>query len=72
MAQATKKLDLNVCTVEDLQRVEGIDRKTAQAIVDRRLQTSGFRGWDDLRDIPGVGNNVMQKLRNNVTLGKNR
>ncbi len=33
---------------------------------------SGFDSWEDLRDIPGVGNNVMQKLRNQSTLGKAR
>lgn len=72
MAQAGKKLDLNSCSVDDIANVEGMNRKTAQQIIDHRDRMNGFSDWDDVRQIPGVGNNLMQKLRNASTLGKDR
>lgn len=69
MAQQ-KKCDLNNCTIEELANVEGMNRKTAQQIIDHRDQRNGFDDWEDLREISGVGHNVLQKLRNNAIIGR--
>ena len=58
-----QKLDLNTATAEDLARVSGVGARLAQQIVEARERLGGFRSWDDVDALPGVGARRMDSLR---------
>ena len=62
------KLDLNRATLEDLAALPGIGPERAARIVRRRQQRGPYRSVDDLRDVPGVGEATVNRLRPLVTM----
>lgn len=70
MAETGRKIDLNACTVEDLDRFEFVDRKLAKDIIDHRNRLNGFETWEDLRKVPGVNKSTIDRLQNVARLGK--
>ncbi len=50
-----QKLDLNRASAEDLARVPGVGEELARVIVAARERDGGFRSWDEVDDVPGVG-----------------
>lgn len=65
-----KKVDLNTATEEDLQALPGIGVKTARAIVDHRKAIGGFKSFEQLQRVRGVGDKVYKCLKDIVTIGK--
>ncbi|XP_064608002.1 F-box/WD repeat-containing protein 7-like isoform X2 [Liolophura sinensis] len=63
---AQKKVDINFAGVEDLERLAGIGRAKAEAIIDTRKRLGGFGGIPDLRKVPGIGQSVLDQ--NKATL----
>lgn len=55
--------NLNNASVQDLEHIEGIGRRRAEDIVHYRDRNGGFKGWDDLRDIPGFDNELVNVLK---------
>jgi competence protein ComEA len=49
------KLDLNRLTVAELTLVPGIGDELARAIVAKRERLGGFRSWDEVDGVRGVG-----------------
>lgn len=54
--------DLNTATAEELMRVPGIGETLAAAIVQHREQLGGFRRRDELKEISGIGDGLMQAV----------
>ncbi|MDK2862157.1 MAG: competence protein ComEA [Thermodesulfobacterium sp.] len=65
-----KKLDINQATVEDLEKLPGIGKKTAQAIVDYREKNGPFKSWEDVEKVKGIGPKKLQLLKPYLTLGE--
>ncbi|WP_211211302.1 DUF655 domain-containing protein [Thermodesulfobacterium hveragerdense] len=63
-----KKLDINQATVEDLEKLPGIGKKTAQAIVDYREKNGPFKSLEDLEKVKGIGLKKLQSLKPYLTL----
>jgi competence protein ComEA len=57
------KLDLNLASAEELQRLPGIGPVLAQRVVDLRNAHGKFRTVEDLRDVKGIGKKRMEQLR---------
>jgi comEA protein len=68
-AAATGVVDLNSATIEQLVTLPGIGRTKAQAIIDRRDASGGFRSVDELRQVKGIGAKTLDKLRPHVSVG---
>ncbi len=49
------KLDLNQVTVEELRLLSGIGPSLASALVKARAERNGFRSWDEVDAVTGVG-----------------
>jgi len=64
----TGVVNINTATLEQLQLLPGIGPKTAQAIIDYRQANGDFKSPDDLIKVKGVGQKLMEKLRENVTI----
>ncbi|HWO61993.1 MAG TPA: ComEA family DNA-binding protein [Umezawaea sp.] len=63
-----EKLDINTATKEQLDSLPGVGPVTAQRILDRRTKRGPFTSLDQLREIDGIGDNRLVKLRELVRL----
>ena len=59
-APASRIVDLNSADVKEIANVPGVGPRIADAIVARRP----LRGWDDLKELPGMSQGLMKQLRN--------
>ena len=59
------KLNINNASFEDLVKVPGIGPKTASLILERR-QREKFRSVEELKEIKGIGDKKLQKLKEYV------
>jgi competence protein ComEA len=64
-----KRLDLNTATVDDLRKLPGIGKTTAQAIVRFREKSGPFRRVEDLLAIRGITKKKLDKIRPLVKVG---
>lgn len=56
------KLNLNFASLEEIEKLPGIGKTTAKAIVDVRNQRGGFHTLEDLQDVPGLTPAKLQKF----------
>jgi competence protein ComEA len=61
-------LNLNTATLEQLDTLSGIGPTTAQKILDFREEKGGFGSFEELGEIPGIGEKRLATLREEVTL----
>jgi len=54
-----KGVNLNTASEGELERVGGLGRERAQRIVKNRP----FRSWDDVKEIEGFGDTLVEDLR---------
>ena len=62
------KINLNTASTQELQQLNGIGEKKAQAIVDYRNQNGQFRSVNDLLNIKGIGPKFIEKNKSNLGL----
>ena len=67
-AEKTGKVHLNRATESELQTVSGIGQKRAQDIVAYREANGPFRSVDDLKNVSGIGEKTLEKLRDAFTV----
>lgn len=67
--QSSEKLDLNTATLEELDALDGIGPVIAQKIIDYREEYGGFSRLEELKEVQGIGDALLEKLRNQVTVG---
>lgn len=56
-------LNLNTASMEDLAKITGISRERAQLLLDYREEYGEFRTWDDVRNVPGFSQHVIEELK---------
>jgi competence protein ComEA len=59
--------DLNTATLAELQKVNGIGPKKAEAIIEYRKKTP-FKSVDELDKVPGFGKATMEKVKKDLTV----
>src|SRR5262249_13999161 len=69
---AQELLDLNSATENQLDALPGIGPAKAKAIVAYRNSWGGFHSVDDLLQVKGIGDKLMDKLRPLVSIGSSR
>ena len=62
-------VDLNAATQAELETVDGIGPKKAQAIIDFRKKNGPFKSIDDLDKVPGFGKKTVDSVKKNITVG---
>jgi competence protein ComEA len=60
-------VNVNTASVQELQLLPGVGEARARAIVDLRKQRGGLKSLDELRDVKGIGDASLEKLRPHVT-----
>ena len=58
---------INKASVDQLQKVKGVDRNNAEDIVNFREQNGGFTNWEDLKKVPGLNEQMIQTLKEATT-----
>jgi competence ComEA-like helix-hairpin-helix protein len=68
MGQRLEKSDVNTATAQELQQVPGIDRSTAQNIIDYREANGPYRSIDDLTKVQGLDDKQkLEPLKKSLT-----
>lgn len=63
-------VDLNTASVEELAQLQKVGPKIAERIVAYRDANGGFKTVDDLRNVKGVGDAILDLNRDRMTVGK--
>ena len=61
-------VNINTATVAQLETLPGIGARTAQAIVDQRQKSGGFKKVEELMNVKGIGEKSFLKLKPMVTV----
>ena len=65
---STNKISINNASKEELMTLPGIGESKAKDIIDYRTKNGPFKKLEDLKNIPGIGENVYNNLKENITL----
>lgn len=60
------KINLNTATKEQLQTISGIGAKRAEDIIAYRESHGGFQSVDDLKNVSGIGDKTLDKIRESL------
>ena len=59
----TGTVNVNTATAEELQLLPGIGAARADALVELRKQRGGFKSLEQLKDVKGIGDASLERLR---------
>ena len=65
----TKQINVNTATAEELTSLQGIGKVKSQAIVEYREKNGPFKTVDQLKEVSGIGDKMLEQLRPYVTVG---
>ena len=68
-ADSARPININTASASELAAVNGLGEVKARAIVAYREQNGPFKSVDDLKEVKGIGDRMLAKLRPQVTLG---
>jgi hypothetical protein len=57
------RINLNLASEEELTQIDGVDTHLARSLIETRRAHGGFRGWDDVRGVPGMDELSFQLLK---------
>jgi competence protein ComEA len=64
----TGVVNVNTASAEELQLLPGIGAARARAVIDLRKQRGGFKSLEELKDVKGIGDGGLERLRPFVRL----
>lgn len=64
------KLDLNRATEAELAVIPGVGPSLARRLVEERERVGGFRSWEQVDEVRGVGPSKLQALESATELGQ--
>jgi competence protein ComEA len=62
-------VDINTASQAELQSLNGVGPKKAQAIIDYRKKNGPFKSAADLDKVPGFGAKTVNSLKKDITVG---
>lgn len=63
-------VNINTAVVDDLITLPGIGEERAKAIVRYRVMHGAFTSVEDLKEVDGIGDGIMEQIRDYVTIGE--
>lgn len=64
---AGEEIDINTADKETLMSLTGVGESFAQKIIDYRERNGGFKSVQELTNIRGIGNALLEKNRDSLT-----
>jgi competence protein ComEA len=61
-------VNINTASAEQLQMLPGVGEVRARAILSERKGRGGFTSVDDLREVKGLGDSLLERMRPYITL----
>lgn len=62
------KISINTATKEELMKLSGIGESKAEAIILYRKENGEFESLDDIKNVSGIGDNLYEKIKDDITL----
>ena len=62
------KVNINTAGQEELESLPGTGEARARAIIEERRKNGAFASVHDLTRVPGIGEKIYEKLKNNITV----
>jgi competence protein ComEA len=62
-------VDINTATAAQLESVNGIGPKKAEAIIEYRKKNGHFKSVDELENVKGLGKASIDKMRDELAIG---
>ncbi|MBN2418654.1 MAG: helix-hairpin-helix domain-containing protein [Deltaproteobacteria bacterium] len=67
-AEEDKKINLNSATLEELEKVPGLDKELAEKIISIREENGEFVDMDELLEIEGIDVELLRKLKKYIII----
>lgn len=64
----SKIIRINTASVEELDKLNGVGLAIAQRIIDYRIENGGFKSVEELKLVPGIGDKMFEKIKNEIQL----
>lgn len=61
-------VNVNTASAHQLERLDGIGKTTAAAVVEYREKNGYFRSVEELLNVNGIGSKKLDKIRGNITI----
>ena len=68
-AQAHELININKADAEGLAQLKGVGPSKAKAIISYRTQHGHFKSVNDLTNVPGISNKLLEKIQAQITVG---
>ena len=65
----TQKVNINTANLASFETIKGLGAKKSQAIITYRDAHGKFKSIDDLKNVPGISNKLLAKIKDQLTLG---
>lgn len=67
-SRVSGKVNINSASAEELASLKGVGDVLAMRIVDHRVKNGPFLSVDDLKKVPGIGEKLLLKIKDEVSL----
>lgn len=68
---AGEKININLATADELDRLKGVGAKTAMRIIEFRERNGPFQKPEDITLVKGIGRKLFEKNRDSITVKNN-
>ncbi|MCX5678332.1 MAG: ComEA family DNA-binding protein [Candidatus Omnitrophica bacterium] len=68
ISESSKKININKASVEELTGLKGVGPVLAGRIAEYRLKNGLFVSTEDLKKVPGIGDKLFSKIKDDVSL----
>jgi competence protein ComEA len=70
VATGSETININTASVDELTQLQKVGPKTAENIVAYRDVNGPFKTLDDLKNVKGVGDKILELNKDRMTVGK--
>lgn len=61
-------ININTATTEELTKITGIGEAKAKSIIEYRDQNGKFNNIEEIKNVPGIGDSIFEKIKDYITV----